>query len=115
MFSQFNEISCLDFEYSATGGDNPNPVCMVAREYRTGRLLRFWRDELVRMTSAPFDVGRNSLTVAYFASADLGCFLSLGWSLPKYVMDPYAEFSCITNGIKPKYGRGLIGALMFFG
>ena len=88
---------------------------MVAREYHSGRLLRFWSDELVGMTEAPFDVGPDSLFVAYYASAEFGCFLALNWPLPERVLDPFAEFRCLTNGRWLPSGRGLIGALTYFG
>ena len=41
---------------------------MVARELRSGRLLRLWRDELQALRRPPFDVGADALFVAYYAS-----------------------------------------------
>jgi hypothetical protein len=29
---------CVDFEFGAPPGERPSPICMVARELRTGRL-----------------------------------------------------------------------------
>jgi DNA polymerase I-like protein with 3'-5' exonuclease and polymerase domains len=67
------------------------------------------------MPEAPFNVGQDSLYVGYYTSGDLECFLELGWDLPVRVMDLYAEFRCITNGKWLPSGRGLIGALHYFG
>ena len=80
--SSFSEIWFADFEFQAPPGERPWPVCMVAREMRSGRLIRLWRDELMSLRRPPFDCGPESLFVAYFASAELGCFLALGWLMP---------------------------------
>jgi hypothetical protein len=74
----FREVWLVDFEFQASAGEHPRPVCMVARELRTGRLVRLWRDDLVALRRSPFDCGPDSLFVAYYASAELGCFLALG-------------------------------------
>jgi hypothetical protein len=88
---------------------------MVARELRTGRLIRLWRNDLLALRRPPFDCGPNSLLVAYFASAELGCFLALGWSMPASILDLYVEHRCVTNGLPTFCGDGLIGALAFRG
>ena len=41
----FTEIWAVDFEFGAEPGENPEPVCLVAWELRSGRKLRLWRDE----------------------------------------------------------------------
>ena len=53
--------------------------------------------------------------VAYFASAELGCFLSLGWPLPFNVVDLYVEHRRETNGLPTFCGNGLVGALALRG
>jgi hypothetical protein len=88
---------------------------MVAREFRSGKLIRLWKDELRARRRPPFDIGPDSLFVAYSASGDLGCFLVLGWPLPVYVLDLYYEFTALTNGRPPEVGTGLLGALVMFG
>jgi hypothetical protein len=113
--ARFSEIWCADFEFRADPGERPWPVCMVAEEVRTGRTIRLWRDELLALRHAPFDVGANSLFVAYFASAEFGCFLELGWPLPRNVLDLYPEHRVQTNGEKTLCGDGLLGALALRG
>jgi DNA polymerase I len=114
-FDTFKEVWCADFEFRADPGDRPWPVCMVAKEVRTGREIRIWRNELLSMDRAPFDVGTSALFVAYFASAEFGCFLELGWRLPVNVLDLYAEHRVETNGGYGLCGNGLVGALALRG
>jgi len=109
----FRELWAADFEFEAPPGEAPRPVCLVARELRSGRLLRLWQDELP--TRPPFPVGPDSLFIAYVAQAELGCFLELGWPLPERILDLYTEFRAITNGHHLPHGRGLLGALAWHG
>jgi hypothetical protein len=111
----FKEIWAVDFEFSAPPGERPSPICMVAIELIGGRKVRLWQDDLHRMEEPPFLSGPDSLFVAYYASAELGCFLSLGWPAPANVLDLYAEFRNLTNGRATPSGAGLLGALIYFG
>src|ERR1700761_6775043 len=115
MLDQFTFIWVVDFEFRAPEGQRPEPICMVARELLTGARIELWRDELAGMRGAPFDVGSESVMVAYYASAEFGCFLALGWATPVNVVDLYVEFRNLTNGITPPSGTGLLGALTYFG
>jgi DNA polymerase I len=119
MLSDFaDRIFLVDFEFHPThrhDGNIPDPVCMMVRNFVTGDTQRYWRDALYKMTEAPFPTGEDALIVAYFASAELDCFLALGWPLPKNVLDLFVEFRCLTNGKYLMHGRGLVGALLYFG
>ena len=100
-----------DFEF----GEGPVPRCLVARAL-DGPCLRVWEDELWTLSAAPFPVGRDSILVAYLASAEISCFLALGWALPVRVIDLYAEVRLFLNGRRaPAGGYGLLGALQYFG
>jgi len=105
----YREIWLADFEFMAGAGERPVPVCLCARELRSGREIRIWRDEFGPLP--PYPTGVDSLFVAYMASAELGCHLALGWPMPERVLDLCAEFRCGTNGLTVPAGRGLIGAL----
>jgi DNA polymerase I len=109
----FDEIWLVDFEFLANPGCRPEVVCLSAKEYRSGRQLLRWADELG--TVPPIDISERSLFVAFYASAELGCFRSLGWPQPKRILDLFTEFRCLTNGIPVVSGNGLIGALAYFG
>ena len=63
----------------------------------------------------PYPIGSDVLFVAYFASAELGCHLALGWPLPARVLDLYVEFRNRANGLSPPNGFGLLGALTYHG
>jgi hypothetical protein len=106
----FREVWCVDFEFRGAEGDRPSPVCMVAYEFRSGRTIRLWYDDLKRLSAAPFSTGADCLFVAYFASAELGCFLSLGWPLPRNIVDLFVEHRVATNGWDLPFGNSLIGA-----
>ena len=55
------------------------------------------------------------MLVAYNASAELICFLQLGWSLPSNILDLYAEHRVETNGRKLLTDNSLLGALTLRG
>jgi DNA polymerase-1 len=111
--SRFRTVWFVDFEFRADPGERPQPVCLVARELRSNRLVRQWLTDRTP-NHPPFDIGPDSLMVAYFASAELGCFISLGWPMPQNVLDLYVEFRCLTNG-KMVPSRGLLGAMAYVG
>jgi DNA polymerase I len=90
------------------------PVCMVARELHTGGEIRLWRSELLRLRAAPFGIGDGAVFLAYFASAELGCFLELGWPLPTNVVDLFVEHRCETNGVPTICGDGLVPPVIDF-
>jgi DNA polymerase-1 len=93
LFHRFRAVVTSDFEFHGSP-ELPFVVCMVAHvHYADGtvRVVRMWRDELLRHTQAPFDVGSDAVFVAYNASAEYSCFLALGWQLPTNTIDLYAE------------------------
>src|SRR5204862_2902180 len=107
-------VWCADFEFRAPAGHRPEPLCVCARELRTGRAVRHWLSDEPPAV-APYSTDPGSLFVAYYASAELGCHLALGWPLPARVLDLFAEFRALTNGRPTPCGNGLLGALTFFG
>lgn len=111
----FGGVWLGDFEFDAQAGERPSPVCFVARELRSGQLIRLWHDDLRAMREPPFSTGPDNLFVAYYASAELGCFQALGWPMPVRVLDLYCEFKCHTSGLKVPCGYGLLGAMAAFG
>lgn len=112
---RFDEIWFCDFEFQTVAGELPKPICMVAKEFRSGQTLRIWVDELEGMKCPPFATGPTSLFVAYFAPAEFSCFHALGWELPQYCLDLFVEFRNLTNGKSPLDGAGLLSALIYFG
>ncbi len=109
----FRSIWCLDFEFRQSGGDLPEVHCLVARELRSGRVVRQWVPDDPSSPFGPFD--DRDLFVAYYSSAEWVCFLQLGWALPVRVLDLFCEFRNLTNGQAQALGSGLLGALACYG
>ena len=108
----------VDFEFHplrGLEGNTPVPVCMVAHDVTSGRTMRLWQDELVKLERAPFPTDDTALFVAYFATAEMSCFLSLGWALPVNILDLYVEFRVATNGVSTAHKNGLLAAMQYFG
>jgi DNA polymerase-1 len=111
--SVFRQVWCCDFEFQLDGGLQV-PLCMVARETITGQEIRLWRDDLLTLAQAPFDVSEDCLMVAYTATAELHCFIALGWPLPAHLLDLCQEHKQAINYgrfAKEKIGWGLVDAL----
>jgi DNA polymerase family A len=83
---------------------------MVAKHLRTGQTWQIWRGEFGSRLPFPIDV-----LIAYYASAELGCFQALGLPFPTYVLDLFTEFRALTNGRNTPNGPSLLGALTYFG
>ena len=61
-------------------------------------------------------LGWLSASPAYdYASAEMGCFLELGWPIPENMIDTYDEFRNLTNGWPTPAGSGLLGTLAYYG
>ncbi len=111
----FAEVWLVDFEFGQPDGETPTVKCMVGHELRSGRTIRLFREELEMRSESPIPTGADVLFVAYYASAEIGCYLSLGWQLPKRVLDLYVEFRCLTSGLGSANGYGLLGAMCHYG
>ena len=119
--SCYTAIVAADFEFEFGGRDGnlPRPVCMVAKELRSGKIWRQWRDELG--PEPPFPIGADALFVSFTASAELGCFKVLGWPMPARILDLSAEYRNFRNLDYPRgtpkelrEKKGLIDACRFF-
>jgi DNA polymerase family A len=109
----FREVVAVDFEFTALPDNRPEPVCLVAHELRSGRRFRIWQDQFG--PAPPYATGPDVLFVAYYASAELGCYRVLGWPMPERILDLFTEFRAHTNGLDTPAGNGLLGALAYFG
>ena len=109
----YTQIWAVDFEFYSTPGDRPDPVCLVARELRTNQTLRLWRDQFSHVP--PYPISPDALFVAYYASAEIGCHLVLGWPPPTRILDLFTECRCNNNGRQMPAGFSLLGALTAYG
>ena len=87
----------------------------MARELRSGSLIRLWQDDLRRSNPGPFQHRAAGSVRCVSGQPELGCFLELGWPLPRNILNLYAEFRLITSGLPTPCGHGLLGALAYFG
>jgi DNA polymerase-1 len=99
----FREIWALDSEYypgpgfanGGVQGDQITPLCVVALEMRSGRVVRKWQDELG--PAPPYSIGPDSVVMGYMVTAELGTHLALNWPQPANALDPYVEFRHYVN------------------
>jgi DNA polymerase I len=113
LLTLYAEIWLHDFEFVALPGEHPAIVCLVAHELRSGRTLRLWHDELDEQP--PYRTDSGALFVNFIANAECACRLALGWPLPKNVLDLSPVFRNLINGRYSPEGKGLIGALRYYG
>jgi hypothetical protein len=123
MFSwdSFREIVVLDTEFKLRPGDPPEPVALVARSLRSGRVARYFADELRALRVSPLPDGPDVLYAAFTAQAEWSVYLALGWSLPRNIIDLLPEFRLKVNWALPKaartkflpHGTSLVGAMVY--
>lgn len=112
----WRSIWAADFEFIQPPGSRVDRVvCLVARDLISGETVRLFEDDLRRAHQPPFPTGPDDLFVAYFASAELSCFLALNWPSPPNILDLFAEFRAETNGLPTTAGNSLLGACAHFG
>jgi hypothetical protein len=109
----FREVWLHDFEFIAQPGERPDVVCLAAHELCSGQTLRLWRDQLD--TLPPYRTDRDVLFINFVANAECACHLALDWPLPAKVLDLSPVFRNITNGRTTPEGKGLLGALRYYG
>jgi hypothetical protein len=107
-------IWAIDCEFTARPGERPIPLCVVGKEVESGSEIRQWLGEAVP-PCPPYPTTPEALCLGYYSSAEWGCHLALGWSLPSRVIDLYAEFRHLAAGRAVPCGYSLLGALTAFG
>jgi DNA polymerase I len=99
----FGRIIVCDFEYEVADGELPNPLCMVAHELdehlQHVRTIKLWRGEFG--SAPPFDIGPDTLFVAYSAWAEMTCFMALGWEFPTHIFDQHTAYLAASNILLP--------------
>jgi DNA polymerase I len=93
----------VDFEYEIEPGGLPVPLCMIAHvldeNLKHIRTIRLWRGDFG--PAPPFDIGPDTLVVAYSAWAELTCFMVLGWKFPVHVYDLHVAYLATSNLLLP--------------
>src|SRR5262245_9834220 len=77
-------------------------VAYVLDEHlRRVRTIRMWREELLTSKHPPFDIGPDTLFVAYSAWAEMICFKVLGWQFPVHIFDQHTAYLAASNLLLP--------------
>ena len=101
--SNFTRLVGCDFEYEVTPGDLPNVLCMVAQvldeNLRHLQTIKIWRGDFG--AEPPFDIGSDTLFVAYSAWAEMTCFKVLGWKFPVHIFDQHTAYLASANVLEP--------------
>jgi DNA polymerase I len=99
----FTTIVVADFEYEVADGELPDVLCLVAyildENLRLMRKIRMWCGEFG--STPPFDIGPDTLFVAYSAWAEMTCFEVLGWEFPAHVFDLHTAYLSVSNILLP--------------
>ncbi len=113
----YTRVKVMDFEFQQPPGDMPVPHCCVVRDIISGKTTRHWiaRSPDKPAGGCPYSADEETLLVTFYGCAEVQCLIALGWPLPRYHLDLYAEFRHLTNGPKQPEGNSLLAALSFFG
>jgi DNA polymerase-1 len=99
----FANIVVCDFEYEVADGELPDVLCMIAyvldERLQHVCTIRLWRGDFG--AEPPFDVGPDSLFVAYSAWAEMTCFATLGWKFPDHIFDQHTAYLAASNILLP--------------
>ena len=73
----------------------PVPVCVVYKELHSQKIIKQWLlDEVPR---SPFSCS-DTLFIAHFSNAEVGCDIANGYEKPKYIWDTFVEEKKLENG-----------------
>jgi hypothetical protein len=106
----FGRVVVCDFEYEVKGGeynlqegDLPRVLCMVVyvldEHLHHVDTIKLWRGEFG--PEPPFDIGPDTLFVAYSAWAEMTIFMTLGWKFPAYIFDLHTAYLAASNILLP--------------
>jgi DNA polymerase-1 len=98
----FEAAWMVDFEYDRRDGGLPDPLCVVARDLKSGARIERWLDAH-DPGPCPYDTGAKSVFVAHGSNAEWLCHAVAKWPTPAYVLDTYAESRALLNGLA--YGK----------
>ena len=112
-WNDFSNYWVVDYEFIVEHGNPQQPICYAAKNLKSGKVIKHWIDR--EETKPEYSIDKNSLFIAYYASAEMGCHQTLNFKRPLYIVDLFAEFRCLTNGAKIPSGNSLIGACNFYG
>ena len=111
VFDNFKNVVVYDYEFKITDGNPPSPVCVVYKELHSQKIIKQWLlDEVPR---SPFSCS-DTLFIAHFSNAEVGCDIANGYEKPKYIWDTFVEEKKLENG-RIKKGFGLLETCQRYG
>src|SRR5512132_2207580 len=93
----FARLVVCDTEFQPRPGDRVMPVCLVAKELRSGQIWRLWMGEFGSIP--PYPIDKDTLFIAFSAPAELSVSRACGWRDPARVLDLFAERRLAVNGL----------------
>lgn len=113
---RYTAINVIDAEYSAGNGQRPTPVCICCHELISGVQYKVWTYGKAEKIQPPWSDGKDVLTVCFYAPAECGFYISMGWKLPNKILDLFSAYSWFANGKSMRTGgRSLLAAMSSFG
>jgi DNA polymerase family A len=119
---QFDQVYVVDFEFKPSGQKGCTPWCVVIKDALSSQApVKLWllEHEFDSLPRCPVNFSDpRSLFVAFSATAEIGAFLDLKWPEPVNVLDLFAEWRNIKNGVpgpKDGWGETLVFALNGYG
>ena len=83
VFDNFKNVVVYDYEFKITDGNPPSPVCVVYKELHSQKIIKQWL--LNEVPRSPFN-SSDTLYIAHFSNAEVGCDIALGYEKPKYIV-----------------------------
>jgi hypothetical protein len=109
MRDRFRTVVVVDSEYNgADRSERHHVVALVAHHYSDGQLVRTlqrFEDELPAIRHNPLPTGPDTLWVTFVGQAEWRSLIALGWELPRYCVDLFAETRCLRNLALPRSVR----------
>jgi DNA polymerase family A len=99
-------------------GDPITPLCLVALEMRSGRIVRLWQDQLGPFP--PYRLDNEAVMFGYMLAAEFGVHAAKGWGEPACAIDAYVEFrhyvndGAVKSSDREKGFYSIGGALRYF-
>jgi hypothetical protein len=89
----------VDTEYCPFD-NHPRARCLCAVDMLSGERREVWLAGVAN-PPCPFAMTADELFIFWAADADVNIFITLGWPIPRHVIDVMIEFRRIRNGLPP--------------
>lgn len=112
--SSFEQVWLVDFQCQQSLGERAKPLALTCMELSSSEVKYYELEQINSLDIPPFGIGLNDLVIGFDVSQISKCHLSLGWDLPRNVLDLLIEFRNVVNGLFPQSDIGLNSALDWY-